>query len=164
MLCRTIGRGRAPIARRREDGRRFLASERQTVEFGLDDGFLIVGERINPTGKKLLQAQLREGCFDKVLQFAQEQEQCGAQILDVNMGMGGIDEKQMMLRAVEEVGCVTNLPLSLDSSHVEVLEAALRRYPGRALVNSVSLETEKFRKLLPIVKKYGAMFILLPLF
>ncbi len=163
LLCRTIGRGRAPIARRREDGRRFLASERQTVEFGLDDGFLIVGERINPTGKKLLQAQLREGCFDKVLQFAQEQEQCGAQILDVNMGMGGIDEKQMMLRAVEEVGCVTNLPLSLDSSHVEVLEAALRRYPGRALVNSVSLETEKFRKLLPIVKKYGAMFILLPL-
>lgn len=163
LLCRTIGRGRAPVTRRREDGRRFLASERQTVEFGLDDGFLIVGERINPTGKKLLQAQLREGCFDKVLQFAQEQEQCGAQILDVNMGMGGIDEKQMMLRAVEEVGCVTNLPVSLDSSHVEVLEAALRRYPGRALVNSVSLETEKFRKLLPIVKKYGAMFILLPL-
>lgn len=68
-----------------------------------------------------------------------------------------------MLRALEEVSGVTNLPLSLDSSYVEVLEAALRHYPGRALVNSVSLETEKFEKLLPIVAKYGAMFILLPL-
>lgn len=79
------------------------------------------------------------------------------------MGMSGIDEKASMLRALEEVSGVTNLPLSLDSSYVEVLEAALRNYPGRALVNSVSLETEKFEKLLPIVAKYGAMFILLPL-
>ncbi len=122
-----------------------------------------MGERINPTGKKLLQAQLKEGCMDKVLQFAKEQEACGARVLDVNMGMGGIDEKAMMLRTLEEVGGVTNLPLSLDSSHVDVLEAALRQYPGRALVNSVSLEKEKFEKLLPLVKKYGAMFILLPL-
>ncbi len=82
---------------------------------------------------------------------------------DVNMGMSGIDEKAVMLRAIEEVSGVTNLPLSLDSSHVDVLEAALRQYPGRALVNSVSLETEKYGKLLPLVKKYGAMFILLPL-
>lgn len=163
LLCKTFGKGPIPVVKRRETGRRFLSSQRQTVEFGLDDGFFIVGERINPTGKKLLQAQLREGIFDKVLQFAEEQERCGANILDINMGMGGIDEKQMMLRAVEEVSGVTSLPLSLDSSHVEVLEAALRRYPGRALVNSVSLETEKFEKLLPLVKKYGAMFILLPL-
>lgn len=150
-------------ASRRADGIRYLTSERITHSFGLDDGFFVVGERINPTGKKALQAQLREGSFEKVIQFAEEQEACGAKVLDINMGMSGIDEKASMLRALEEVSGVTNLPLSLDSSYVEVLEAALRNYPGRALVNSVSLETEKFEKLLPIVAKYGAMFILLPL-
>ena len=162
-LRQRIGKGPLPEVPRREAGVRYLASERQTFQFGLEGGFFIVGERINPTGKKLLQAQLKEGCMDKVLQFAKEQEACGARVLDVNMGMGGIDEKAMMLRTLEEVGGVTNLPLSLDSSHVDVLEAALRQYPGRALVNSVSLEKEKFEKLLPLVKKYGAMFILLPL-
>lgn len=150
-------------ASRRPDGIRYLTSERITHSFGLDDGFFVVGERINPTGKKALQAQLREGSFEKVIQFAEEQEACGAKVLDINMGMSGIHEKASMLRALEEVSGVTNLPLSLDSSYVEVLEAALRNYPGRALVNSVSLETEKFEKLLPIVAKYGAMFILLPL-
>lgn len=144
-------------------GIRYLSSERQTKAFSLDDNFFVVGERINPTGKKKLQAALREGALDMVKDFAEEQEECGACVLDVNMGMGGIDEKEMMLRALEEISTVTNLPLSLDSSHIDVLEAALRRYPGRALVNSVSYETEKFEKLLPIVKKYGAMFILLPL-
>ena len=150
-------------ASRRPDGIRYLTSERITHSFGLDDGFFVVGERINPTGKKALQAQLREGSFEKVIQFAEEQDACGAKVLDINMGMSGIDEKASMLRALGEVSGVTNLPLSLDSSYVEVLEAALRNYPGRALVNSVSLETEKFEKLLPIVAKYGAMFILLPL-
>lgn len=148
---------------RRPEGIRYLTSERITYSFGLEDGFFVVGERINPTGKKALQAQLKEGSFEKVIQFAEEQEACGAKVLDINMGMSGIDEKASMLRALEEVSGVTNLPLSLDSSYVEVLEAALRHYPGRALVNSVSLETEKFEKLLPIVAKYGAMFILLPL-
>lgn len=150
-------------ATRRPEGIRYLTSERITHSFGLEDGFFVVGERINPTGKKALQAQLRECNFEKVIQFAEEQETCGAKVLDINMGMSGIDEKLCMLRALEEVSGVTNLPLSLDSSYVEVLEAALRNYPGRALVNSVSLETEKFEKLLPIVAKYGAMFILLPL-
>ena len=150
-------------AARRPEGIRYLTSERITHSFGLEDGFFVVGERINPTGKKALQAQLREGNFEKVIQFAEEQETCGAKVLDINMGMSGIDEKLCTLRALEEVSGVTNLPLSLDSSYVEVLEAALRNYPGRALVNSVSLETEKFEKLLPIVAKYGAMFILLPL-
>lgn len=150
-------------ATRRPEGIRYLTSERITHSFGLEDGFFVVGERINPTGKKALQAQLREGNFEKVIQFAEEQETCGAKVLDINMGMSGIDEKLCMLRALEEVSGVTNLPLSLDSSYVELLEAALRNYPGRALVNSVSLETEKFEKLLPIVAKYGAMFILLPL-
>lgn len=142
---------------------RYLTSERRTVAFSLQDPLLLVGERINPTGKKKLQEQLRQGELDMVARFAEEQEACGASVLDINMGMGGIDEKAMMLAAVEEVTSITSLPLSLDSSHVEVLEAALRRYPGRALVNSVSCEKEKMAALLPLVRKYGAMFILLPL-
>lgn len=162
-IHRTFGEKAQVQVLRRADGIRYLTSERMTVSFGLNGNFIIVGERINPTGKKLLQAELREGNMERVLQFAEEQEKCGAQILDVNMGMSGIDEKTMMLRALEEVGGVTNLPLSLDSSYVEVLEAALRNYPGRALINSISLETEKFEKLLPLAAKYGAMFILLPL-
>ncbi len=154
---------RMETARRKKPEKRYLTSERKTVEFGLGDNLIIVGERINPTGKKKLQEQLRAGSLDMVLQFAQEQEACGAGILDINMGMGGIDEKQMMLNALEEVAGATSLPLAIDSSHVEVLEAALRRYPGRALINSISYEKSKFENLLPIAKKYGAMFILLPL-
>ncbi len=151
------------IRTRSTEGRRFLTSERRTVSFHLDDRFIIVGERINPTGKKKLQEQLRAGAMDMVADFAEAQEACGAEVLDINMGMSGIDEKAMMLRAIEVVGGVTELPLSLDSSHVDVLEAALRRYPGRALVNSVSCEKAKLDELLPLVKKYGAMFVLLPL-
>lgn len=151
------------LAERQTPDKRYLSSECQTIEFGLDDNFIIVGERINPTGKKKLQEQLREGNMDMVIQFAEDQEACGAGILDVNMGMSGINEKEMMLRALEEVAGVTSLPISIDSSHVDVLEAALRRYPGRALINSISYEKVKFEQLLPIAKKYGAMFILLPL-
>ncbi len=162
-LRRKFGESGSVNAPRRPAGRGYLASERMTVSFSQGDSFFIVGERINPTGKKLLQAQLKEGCMDMALQFAQEQEACGAKLLDVNMGMSGVSEKELMLKAIGELGSATNLPLSLDSSHVEVLEAALRHYPGRALVNSVSLEKEKLEKLLPIVAKYGAMFILLPL-
>ncbi len=150
-------------ATKKRSGMRYLSSERQTLAFGLDSPFIIVGERINPTGKKKLQAQLREGNLDMVLSFAEEQEACGAALLDVNMGMSGIDEKEMMLKALDEVTTASNLPLSIDSSHVDVIEAALRRYPGRALINSISGEKEKLQKLLPIAKKYGAMFILLPL-
>lgn len=142
---------------------RLLASERKALKIELDGKFLIVGERINPTGKKALQAELREGNYTRVLDFAREQEECGAAILDINVGMSGIDEKQTMLNVIEEVNMTTNLPLSIDSSHVDVIEAALRRYPGRALINSISLEREKFEKLIPIAAKYGAMFILLPL-
>ena len=138
-------------------GRSYLASERSCLGFGLSDPFLIVGERINPTGKKKLQEELRNGSFDTVTRFAQEQEEQGASILDVNVGMSGIDEKAVMLQALEEIAGMTKLPLSIDSSHIDVQEAALRRYPGRALVNSVSLEEEKIEKLLPLVKKYGAM-------
>ena len=142
---------------------RYITSERETLSFGLDDPFIIVGERINPTGKKKLQQELREGRMDMVLDFAEDQEVKGAGILDVNMGMSGVDEKELMLKAIEELSMATNLPLSIDSSYVEVCEAALRRYPGRALLNSISMESHKIERLLPVAKKYGAMFILLPL-
>ncbi|KMO87835.1 5-methyltetrahydrofolate--homocysteine methyltransferase [Megasphaera cerevisiae DSM 20462] len=142
--------------------RRVLASERSVVEVRLDGPFRVVGERINPTGKKKLQAELREGKLDLVRAMAREQEKNGAAILDVNMGTNGIDEKEMMLRSVYEVTAVSGLPLCIDSSFPEVIEAALRIYPGRALINSISFEKEKMKRLLPVAKKYGAMFILLP--
>lgn len=144
-------------------GVRFLASERQTLEFGQDGNFIIVGERINPTGKKKLQEELKENNLERVLTFAEEQEADGAKVLDINVGMSGIDEKTMMLKVLEEVTGATTLPLAIDSSHVDVIEAALRNYPGRALINSISLEKGKLENLLPLAKKYGAMFILLPL-
>lgn len=150
-------------ARAVQTGIRRLTSERKTVSFGLDTPFMIVGERINPTGKKKLQEQLREGNLEMVLTYAEQQEECGAAFLDINVGMSGIDEKEMMLKVLDDVTVASSLPLSLDSSHVDVLEAALRRYPGRALINSISGESDKLEKLLPIAKKYGAMFILLPL-
>lgn len=146
-----------------KEGIRYLTSERKTVAFDLESPFMLVGERINPTGKKKLQEQLREDCLDMVISFAEEQEECGAALLDINVGMGGIDEKKVLLQVMDEVLQMSNLPLSIDSSHVDVIEEALRRYPGRALINSISGEEEKWRALLPIAKKYGAMFILLPL-
>ena len=146
-----------------KEGIRYLTSERKTVAFDLESPFMLVGERINPTGKKKLQEQLREDCLDMVISFAEEQEECGAALLDINVGMGGIDEKKVLLQVMDEVLQISNLPLSIDSSHVDVIEEALRRYPGRALINSISGEEEKWRALLPIAKKYGAMFILLPL-
>ena len=146
-----------------KEHKRVLASERALQEIDINGPFLVIGERINPTGKKALQESLRQGSMDVVCDMAEEQEEMGAHILDINMGMNGIDEKAMMLEAIEEVTMTTTLPLCIDSSHVDIIEAALRRYPGRALINSISLEKEKFEKLLPIAKKYGAMFILLPL-
>lgn len=143
--------------------RRVLSSERQIVEIDPDGNFMVVGERINPTGKKKLQAELKEGRLDLVRQFAMEQEENGARILDVNMGMNGIDEKSMMENVIYEVTATVDCPLCIDTSYVEVMEAALRIYPGRALINSISLEKEKIEHMLPIAKRYGAMFILLPL-
>lgn len=140
-----------------------LASERNVQEIVLGENFLTIGERINPTGKKRLQQELREGSLELVKTMAEEQEELGAHILDINMGTNGIDEKEMMLRAIDEVGLTTSLPLCIDTSYVDIMEEALFHYPGRALINSVSLETEKIEKALPLVKKYGAMVILLPL-
>lgn len=143
--------------------RRVLSSERQVLDIDIDGRFFVVGERINPTGKKKLQAQLREDNLDLVVEMAEQQEEKGAAVLDINVGMNGIDEDAMMQKVVYEVTNTVNLPLCIDSSYVDVIEHALRIYPGRALINSISMEKEKMERLMPIAKKYGAMFILLPL-
>ncbi|PYG87523.1 5-methyltetrahydrofolate--homocysteine methyltransferase [Ruminiclostridium sufflavum DSM 19573] len=140
-----------------------ITSIRKTVAFGFSRPVAIVGERINPTGKKQLQAELREGATHEIRRFAAEQVEKGADILDVNVGMPGIDEKEAMLSTVSLLSSITDAPLCLDSSSPEVLEAALRIYPGRALINSISQEKVKLERLLPVAAKYGAMFILLPL-
>lgn len=140
-----------------------ITSARKTEFAGTGIPMVVVGERINPTGKKKLQTELREGKTAEVRRFAAEQVAQGAGILDVNVGMPGIDERETMLKMVELLSPVTDAPLCLDSSSPEVLEAALRIYPGRALINSISGEQAKMDRLLPVAAKYGAMFVLLPL-
>lgn len=160
-LCRKISGETAVMPQNKEI--RALTNERNFLPIDLDGTFSIVGERINPTGKKDLQTELRAGTLDLVLSMAEEQVERGAKVLDVNMGMNGIDEKEMMLRAVNELTLTVDVPLSIDSSYADVVEEALRIYPGRALINSISMEPEKMKRLIPAAKKYGAMFILLPL-
>ncbi|GMQ62819.1 homocysteine S-methyltransferase family protein [Vallitalea maricola] len=140
-----------------------LTSERKSVTIGGNNPTIIVGERINPTGKKKLQEHLRNKNMDYVVSLAHEQIEKGAQVLDVNVGMNGIDEVDIMKKAIEQLSTFVKVPLCIDSSNIDAIEAGLRIYPGRALVNSISLEQHKIDKLLPIAKKYGAMFILLPL-
>ncbi len=142
---------------------RVLATERSILPLELDGRFLAIGERINPTGRKAMQEELRAGKMELIGNLAEEQAENGADILDINVGMNGIDERAAMLSAVETVSALVDLPLCIDSSHPHIIEDALRRYPGRALINSVSLERGKMERLLPAAKKYGAMFILLPL-
>ncbi len=151
------------LKERRKEHVRALTTEQLTVDIPLEGPFMLVGERINPTGKKELQEELKEGKLNIITRMAFEQAELGAAFLDVNVGMNGIDEKEVMLSVMQEALNASKLPLFIDSSHVSVVEAALRIYPGRAMINSISLEKEKFEALLPIAKKYGAMFILLPL-
>ena len=115
-----------------QERKRVLASERQIQEIDINGPFLVIGERINPTGKKELQESLRQGSMEIVCDMAEEQEEMGAHILDINMGMNGIDEKEMMLEAIEEVTMTTSLPLCFDSSHVDIIEqlcAVIRDVP-----------------------------------
>jgi 5-methyltetrahydrofolate--homocysteine methyltransferase len=123
----------------------------------------VVGERINPTGKKALQQELLEGKTSIIRQMAIEQEKQGADLLDINVGQPGIDEVRTIKSAICLLTTATRLPLVVDSSQIETIEAALRIYPGRMLINSISGEKEKMARLLPLAAKYGAMFVLLPL-
>ncbi|MBR1602602.1 MAG: homocysteine S-methyltransferase family protein, partial [Synergistaceae bacterium] len=121
-----------------------------------DDDFIIIGERLNPTGKKLLQAALRAGDMDYIMREALTQQDQGADILDVNVGLPDIDEADMLSRAVSEIQGVCDLPIQIDSSSYKALEAAARVYTGKPLINSVSGKAESLNNILPIAKKYGA--------
>ena len=123
------------------------------------DGVRVIGERINPTGKKRFQQALRDGDLDYVLGQAVEQADAGAHILDVNVGLPGVDEPSMMVKVVKAIQSVTDLPLQIDSSNQDALEAGLRVVNGKAIVNSVNGEPEVLARVLPIVKKYGAAVI-----
>jgi 5-methyltetrahydrofolate--homocysteine methyltransferase len=140
-----------------------VSSARKSLLFDKDKPLVIIGERINPTGKKALQGELLEGKTALLREMAREQEKRGAELLDVNVGVPGIDETKVMAEAISALAETTDLPLVVDSAHAETMEEALRLYPGRALLNSISGEKEKLQKLLPLAAKYGAMFILLPL-
>ncbi len=140
-----------------------VSSSRGYCLLGGNNPFAVVGERINPTGKKAFQAELREGSWNLLREFAISQNEKGAAILDVNFGLSGIDEKEKMCQALNVLAPLCPRPLCIDSVKPEVIEAALRVYPGRAMVNSISAEKERIEKILPIAAKYGAMFILLPL-
>lgn len=139
-----------------------LSSAAKTVRIGDDQPFAIIGERINPTGRKIFQLQLRNGDLSRVEVDVKEQVEAGAMLLDVNMGTPLADEAELMTRAVKLIQGLTDLPLVIDSSIVEVLEAGLAAYEGKALVNSVTAEDDRLDEILPLVKRYNAAVIGLP--
>ncbi|MBU1247144.1 MAG: homocysteine S-methyltransferase family protein [Proteobacteria bacterium] len=140
-----------------------LTSRAESVPLGLEHPAAIIGERINPTGKKNLTAELQEGRFDTAIQFAQEQLALGAPILDVNVGAPMVDEVDLLPRLVTSLVERFTCPLCLDSPNVEAVKAALDAYPGSALVNSISGEPGRMAEMGPLCRDYGAPFILLPL-
>ena len=140
-----------------------LSSARKSVVLKGRKSFTIIGEAINPTGKKGFQKELHQGKTSLIRHLAREQEKAGASLLDVNVGAAGIDETKTLKSVINMLAVNSSLPLVIDSSRVEAVEAALRVYPGRALINSISGEKNKLKKLLSLAAKYGAMFILLPL-
>lgn len=140
-----------------------LSSAQKTVFFQKNSPLVIIGERINPTGKKDLQEELLQGKTGLVKRYAREQTLSGAHVLDVNVGMPGINEKEIIRTVVKDLAISSHAPLCIDSALPEAMEAALRVYPGRALINSISGEETKRDKLMKMAKKYGAMFILLPI-
>lgn len=156
-------KGLAPVKRETRPRRLQLTSRTKTVIIDKDLPPIMIGERINPTGRKKLAAEIKDGSFTSVKKEAIGQTRAGASVLDVNMGVGGIDQAAAMKRAMLELTPLTDLPLAIDTSDATALEAALRIYPGRALINSVSAEPERLEKFLPLAKKYGAAILCLPL-
>ncbi len=123
------------------------------------DEIKVIGERINPTGKKILKEALRTGDMDYILKTAVSEASAGAEILDVNVGVPGIDEAETMKKVIKQIQSVTNLPLQIDSTNPKAIEAGLRVYNGKAIVNSVNGEDKVLDEILPIVKKYGAAVV-----
>jgi len=136
-----------------------LSSRSREVIVSIDRPFVIIGERINPTGRKVLAAEMKDGRMDRVRSDALAQAAAGAHMLDVNAGIPMLDEAALLVAAIKAVVEATDLPICIDSSIVEALEAGLAAYKGKALVNSVTAEEERMERILPLVKKYGAAVI-----
>jgi len=136
-----------------------VSSATKEVVIGFDRPFVIIGERINPTGRKILAAEMAAGDFTRVEADARAQVEAGAHMLDVNAGIPLADEPAILARAIQLVQSITDVPLSIDSSIVAALEAGLAVYKGKALVNSVTGEDERLEAVLPLIKKYGAAVI-----
>ena len=136
-----------------------LSSASREVAIGFDRPFVMIGERINPTGRKLLAEEMKAGDFSRVEADAIAQVAAGAQMLDVNAGIPLADEPALLARAIQLVQAITDVPLSIDSSIVEALEAGLAVYQGKALVNSVTGEDENLERVLPLVAKHGAAVV-----
>jgi len=136
-----------------------ISSATREIVIGFDRPFVIIGERINPTGRKILAAEMAAGDFSRVEADARAQVEAGAHMLDVNAGIPLADEPAILAKAVQLVQSITDVPLSIDSSIVAALEAGLAVYKGKALVNSVTGEEERLQAVLPLVKKHGAAVI-----
>ncbi len=140
-----------------------VSSNTKVVYFGGSHRPVLIGERINPTGKKKFKEALRAGDIPYIIHQGMEQEEAGAQVLDVNVGLPEIDEKEMMLRVLDELQNVTTLPLQIDTTKPDVMEAALRRYNGKPMINSVNGKQEIMDTVFPLVKKYGGLVVALTL-
>ena len=138
-----------------------ISSEKKKVSINRDTGTFIIGERINPTGKKRLQKELSQGNFEIISQESVNQVDSGAALIDVNAGVPGADEPSLLVEIIKVVQEVTNVPLCIDTASPKALEAALKIYNGKALVNSVNGEDKKIETILPIIKEYGAAVIAL---
>jgi 5-methyltetrahydrofolate--homocysteine methyltransferase len=139
-----------------------LSSATREVVIGHDQPFCLIGERINPTGRRIFQEQLRAGDLSAIERDVAAQVAGGANVLDINMGVPLTDEPALLKKAIQLVQTLTDLPICIDSSVVEALEAGLSVYQGRALVNSVTAEDDRMAEILPLVKRYGAAVIALP--
>ncbi|HEY5267052.1 MAG TPA: dihydropteroate synthase [Acidimicrobiales bacterium] len=139
-----------------------LSSPTKEVVIGSDQPFCIIGERINPTGRKIFQEQLRAGDLSRIAIDVAQQIAGGAMVLDVNMGVPLADEVELMIQAVKLIQSISDIPLCIDSSVIEALDAGLSTYQGKALVNSVTAEDDRLAAILPLVKRYGAAIIALP--
>lgn len=137
----------------------FVSSKTKTVEIGPDKPFVIIGERINPTGRKSLAREMAAGNYERVVTDALAQVAAGAQMLDINAGIPLADEPAILAEAIRQVQAVTDVPISIDSSIIAALEAGLAAYQGKALLNSVTGEDERLEIVLPLVKKYNAAVI-----
>ena len=136
-----------------------ISSPTKEVKIGFDKPFIIIGERINPTGRKILAEEMKNGDYSRVEADALAQVAAGAQMLDVNAGIPLADEPRILAECIQLVQSITDVPLSIDSSIIEALEAGLAVYQGKPLVNSVTGEDESLERVLPLVKKYGAAVV-----